>query len=82
MSVSTHPLISAARLPIGATGVIGRLSSTPLSLKLLEMGCLPGKEIAVLRVAPLGSPLYLRVGNQFLALRPEEASGILVSMGN
>jgi ferrous iron transport protein A len=79
MASNSTPLFSAMQLPLGTIGVIGRLSNCSVSLKLLEMGCLPGKELEILRVAPFGSPLYLRVGSQFLALRPEEASRILVT---
>jgi Fe2+ transport system protein FeoA len=44
------------------------------------MGCLPGKDIELMRTAPMGGPLYLKVGAQSLALRPEEAEGIEVRM--
>jgi ferrous iron transport protein A len=82
MPTDQQPLMPADRLPMGRIGVIGRLSASAVSLKLLEMGCLPGKEIEIIRAAPMGSPLYLRVGRLFLALRPEEVAGILVAGGN
>jgi len=82
MSTQPPSLISADSLPLGGKGIIGRLTACPVSLKLLEMGCLPGKEIEILRAAPLGSPLYLRVGDLFLALRPEEVAGIWVLKKN
>lgn len=42
--------------------------------KLLSMGLTPGVEIQVLRVAPLGDPVELRVRGTALSLRRDEAS--------
>jgi ferrous iron transporter FeoB len=46
--------------------------------KLLSMGLTPGAEFAVLRVAPLGDPVELRVRGADLSLRREEASALLI----
>jgi ferrous iron transport protein A len=78
MHASSAPVKIATQLSFGEQGVIDHLSHSPISLKLLEMGCLPGKSIRVLRAAPLGSPLYMEVGSQCLALREEEAADIFV----
>ncbi len=39
-----------------------------LPLKLLEMGCLQGREIQFLYAAPWGSPCYYRLGKDYIAL--------------
>ena len=44
--------------------------------KLIEMGCLIGDEITVLKRAPLGDPLFVQVGLSQLGLRISEASEI------
>ncbi len=49
-----------------------------LKRKLLELGLIPGREIEVLQVAPLGGPLKLKINDYCLALRRSEASNILV----
>ena len=45
----------------------------------MEMGLLPGTPVRVVRVAPLGDPIELRVRNYALSLRRAEASNIAVS---
>jgi Fe2+ transport system protein FeoA len=45
----------------------------------MEMGLLPGTRIRVVRVAPLGDPIELRVRNYSLSLRRAEAAKISVN---
>lgn len=70
--------MTAADLKIGEKGVIIDVSSINIPLKLLEMGCLPGKEVELLQIAPLKDPLYIKVNGSHLAIRKETASLIKV----
>ena len=45
---------------------------------LLELGFTPGTEITVLRVAPLGDPLTVRIRGYQLSLRRREAEAIFM----
>lgn len=45
---------------------------------LLELGFTPGTEITVVRVAPLGDPLTIRLRGYQLSLRRREADAILM----
>ena len=45
----------------------------------MEMGLLPGTRVRVVRVAPLGDPIELRVRNYSLSVRRAEAAKIAVS---
>lgn len=49
-----------------------------LKLKLMEMGCLPGEVVKVIRLAPLGDPMAVSVSNYVLAIRLNEAKTIIV----
>ncbi|MFA6358031.1 MAG: FeoA family protein [Candidatus Omnitrophota bacterium] len=49
-----------------------------LKKKLLDMGVIPGNEFEVLRVAPLGDPVEVRIKGYNLSLRKEEARQISV----
>ena len=62
----------------GETGVIRQFLDEQLSAKLLQMGLLPGNEIQLVRAAPLGCPLYLKSGGNYLALRKTEAVNVIV----
>jgi len=67
------------QVDVGSAAVIRRLDlPRPLTRRLLEMGLLPGTRVQVVRVAPLGDPLELRLRNYCLSLRREDALRIEV----
>lgn len=68
-----------AQLQVGEKGIICDIALDDIPLKLLEMGCLPGKEVELLQKAPLDDPLYIRVNGSHLAIRVETASQIAIS---
>lgn len=65
-----------SQLEIGEKGIIKEFTDLEMSLKLMEMGCLPGEEIVVERIAPLGDPIAVSVSGYMLSLRKLEASTI------
>ena len=60
--------------------IIAEFDMERVPLKLLEMGCLPGNEVELLEVAPLGDPIYLCMNGTHLAIRKELAREIEVSL--
>lgn len=69
-----------SELKTGERAVIVQFESSELELKLMEMGCLPGEEIIVEQIAPLGDPISVRIAGYSLSLRKNEANQILVSI--
>lgn len=67
-----------SELKIGETAYITRFTDPELSLKLLEMGCLPGEKVMLERIAPLGDPIAIRVAGYLLSLRKSEAETVVV----
>ena len=65
-----------SQLKKGAQGIIKEFTDLELSVKLMEMGCLPGEKIKVERIAPLGDPIAVTVSGYQLSLRKQEASTI------
>ncbi|MDV0444485.1 hypothetical protein MmiAt1_00100 [Methanimicrococcus sp. At1] len=49
-----------------------------LKNRLLCMGVTPGTEIDVVKIAPLGDPVELKIRNYTLSIRKKEAAGIFV----
>lgn len=73
--------ISLADLPVGGVGIIESYSDNVLSLKLLEMGCLPGTQIKLDCIAPLGCPYCYILGNNYhLSLRKSEAKTVNIKV--
>jgi ferrous iron transport protein A len=48
--------------------------------RLLEIGLIPGQEVYMIKRAPLGDPIELRVMNYNLCIRKREAAWILVEI--
>jgi ferrous iron transport protein A len=51
-----------------------------LPKRLLDMGIIKGTEIEVIKVAPLGDPIDIKVKGYHLSLRREEAAQICVEV--
>ncbi|MFM9911130.1 MAG: ferrous iron transport protein A [Chitinophagaceae bacterium] len=62
----------------GEKGIIQSFENEDLYLKLMEMGCVPGEEVFVERIAPMGDPISVIVSGYQLSLRLEEAKTIAV----
>ncbi|WP_420582448.1 FeoA family protein [Reichenbachiella sp.] len=70
---------SVAQLRPGERGIVKNFTNEYISLKLLEMGVLPGTEVEMKFSAPLGDPICIRVSGYDLSLRLEEAATITLS---
>ncbi len=62
----------------GKTVKIVSCTNNDLLLKLMEMGCIPGEEVRVEQIAPLGDPISISVAGYNLSLRLSEAAAIEV----
>lgn len=72
--IDTEVLMSLARASLGSrVRVTGVRSDNPLAYRLMEMGLIEGAVVQVLRRAPFGDPLHLRLGDFELSLRHTEA---------
>jgi len=70
---------SLVDLPLGQNAEIASIDcERRLSRRLMEMGLLPGTRVRIVRVAPLGDPIELRVRNYSLSVRRAEAAKITV----
>jgi ferrous iron transport protein A len=60
----------------GQKAIITEFNVDAIPLKLLEMGCLPGNEVQLLQIAPLGDPIYINVNDSHVSIRKETAAEI------
>ncbi len=68
-----------AELPVGTHAIVREVSSPrALRRRLLELGLLPGTRVEVVRRAPLGDPIELRLRGYALSIRRDEAATIEV----
>ena len=67
-------------LKIGETGIITDVNLDEIPLKLIEMGCLPGNDIELIQIAPMGDPLFFNINDSKVAIRKKTASAIYISL--
>jgi Fe2+ transport system protein FeoA len=69
-------IVNLTQFQVGQSGRIKSYLSgiSGYRQKLLALGLVPGTRFKVIRVAPLGDPLELRVRNFSLSLRKEESN--------
>ena len=75
-------IVRLSDLKPGQEGIIKEFNSNEISLKLMEMGCVPGEKILIEQVAPLGDPVSVSVAGYHLSLRLNEAEHIIVELNN
>jgi len=74
-------LIKLKDMRTGQRGVVKDLGAEGReSLRLMEMGLLPGTHIRFVRRAPLGGPLEVEMRGFHLSLRAKEAESISVAI--
>ena len=65
----------------GKTGMkfkIAEIGDSALKERLMTMGLIPGTKVQILRSAPLGNPIAIRVRSYNLAIRKADAEKIAV----
>lgn len=69
---------SVASMSSGETAIISGFTDEQLSVKLLEMGFLPGTAVRYNFCAPFGDPVCVNISGLDLSLRLDEASTIII----
>lgn len=73
------PAKSLAQLQIGEQAILDRFDlSDEMSLRLMQMGMIPGCLVEAAHVAPAGDPTVYRVDGTEIALRRETCLNIAV----
>jgi ferrous iron transport protein A len=73
--------VTLSDLPVGGSARIEGVSGErTFRRRLLELGLLPGTQVRMLRVAPLGDPLELWARGANLSIRRQEAQLITISL--
>jgi ferrous iron transport protein A len=72
--------MTLANLNIGDVAKVSAVNgNSSITKRLMEMGVVPGVSIRVVKTAPFGCPMEIRVRGFSLALRKSEAESIEIS---
>lgn len=75
-------MTTLAMLRVGSLGRVGQISGDDqISLRLMEMGLVPGTELRVVGLAPFGDPLEIELRGYRLSLRKSEAERVEIVAG-
>ena len=75
-------IVKLADMKPGVSGVVEALEGHGnIQHRLVDMGVVKGSHIMVVKVAPLGDPVEVKVKGTALALRKNEAAMISVAVG-
>ena len=81
MQTKTGDKITLTTLPIGRDARVTKVVGTGrIMRRLMEMGVIPGVDVRVVKMAPFGDPIEVRVRGYSLAMRRSEADGVEVSL--
>jgi ferrous iron transport protein A len=66
----------------GDSCVVLEIAAEPAELRsrLYSLGIIPGCAMQILRLAPLGDPMQVKVGGSFISIRKAEAAAITVEL--
>jgi ferrous iron transport protein A len=69
--------MTLANLAIGESGIVKDvIGNSVVTKRLMEMGVLPGVTVKIIKTAPFGCPIQIRVRGYDLAIRKSEAESI------
>jgi len=71
--------IKLSELPVGTSAIVREFPKTGSAfIRLREMGLLAGTRVTLIRTAPMGDPLEIKLRGYNLTLRKTEAEHVLV----
>lgn len=74
-------LVALSSMKIGEKGTVDALQGDDaVAQRLLELGLIPGSSIEVVRFAPMGDPINIKVRGYHLSLRRQEARTVRVAV--
>lgn len=72
--------MTLTEMPIGSDArVVSVKGNSRITQRLMEMGVIPGVDVKMVKSAPFGDPIEIRVCGYNLAMRRSEADSIEVS---
>jgi ferrous iron transport protein A len=78
--INTNKRVKLSELKFKQLATVTAVHGEELSLKLFEMGLLPGEEVELENIAPFGDPIAIRVGEYKMCLRLSDANCIDINL--
>ncbi|MCX6187484.1 MAG: FeoA family protein [Bacteroidetes bacterium] len=72
--------MNLTELKFGQKAIIEKVTDDDLSLKLFEMGLLPGESILLENVAPFGDPIAVLLSESKICIRLQDAASVQIKL--
>lgn len=69
-----------SELKPGQTATIEAFADLRLALKFMEVGVVPGAEVSIYALAPLGDPIAVEVAGSKISMRLSEARTVKINL--
>jgi ferrous iron transport protein A len=69
-----------SELKKGQIAVIENFENLHLALKFMEIGLVPGAEVSVYSLAPLGDPIAIEIEGSKISMRKKEAATVKIKL--
>ncbi len=69
-----------SELKKGQTAVIENFENLHLALKFMEIGMVPGAEVLIYSLAPLGDPIAIEIEGSKISMRKKEAATVKIKL--
>lgn len=81
--IQVEQTMTLTALPVGREARVVAVNGTGrITNRLMEMGVIPGVAVQVVKMAPFGDPIEVRVRGYSLAMRRSEADAIEVTLSS
>lgn len=71
-----------SEMKVGQKAIIVGFETDEISIKLMEMGFIPGEKVHIEKFAPLGDPISIYIAGYNVSLRIDEANSINIEIYN
>jgi ferrous iron transport protein A len=68
------------QLKPGEVAIVKHFADLEATCKLLTLGIVPNAKIEVVRKSPFGGAIYVKLENNFVAMRESEAASVEIEM--
>lgn len=74
--------MNLSQMQLGQRATVEEVLNSKSSLRLMELGFIPGSEVYLQSIAPTGDPIAVLVDHSLISLRKKDAVAIVVKLVN
>lgn len=73
-------IVTILQLKVGQVAKVKKFHDLEATCKLISLGLVPNVRVEVIRKAPFGGALFVKIDHQYLAMRESEAASVEIEV--